>query len=41
MYTVKTNFLTFIIMDEEEEEIHDPNMAPKVDYKIMVEKAWL
>ena len=26
-------FLSFIIIDEEEEEVHDPNMAPKVDYK--------
>ena len=26
-------FLTFIIIDEEDEEINDPNIAPKVDYK--------
>ena len=26
-------FFTFIIIDEEDEEVHDPNMAPKVDYK--------
>ena len=26
-------FLSFIIIDEEDEEVHDPNMAPKVDYK--------
>ena len=24
-------FFNFIIIDEEEEEVHDPNMAPKVD----------
>ena len=30
---MKPFFLSFIIIDKENEEIHDPNMAPKVDYK--------
>ena len=30
---MKPFFLTFLIFDEEDEEIHDPNIAPKVDYK--------
>ena len=30
---MKPFFLSFIIIDEEDEEVHDPNMAPKVDFK--------
>ena len=30
---IKPFFLTFIIIDEENEEKHDPNMAQIVDYK--------
>ena len=30
---LRSFFLSFIIIDEEDEEVHDPNMAPKVDYK--------
>ena len=26
-------FFSFIIIDEEDEEVNNPNMAPKVDYK--------
>ena len=30
---LKPLFLTFIIIDEEDEDVHDPNMAQTVDYK--------
>ena len=29
---LRSFFLSFIIIDEEDEDVHDPNMAPKVDY---------